>query len=434
VPRSLHAEWRPGPGRLDPIGVLEAQAHGQSRVPELVPIRYARMAQSPFAFFRGAAAVMATDLASTPSTGIRVQACGDAHVSNFGKFATPERNLIFDVNDFDETLPGPWEWDVKRLCASLHVVARQRGFDPARCERVVTTASRAYRRRLAGYSTMLTLELWQERTEVKDVIAHFPAKYRPLVRRDVRRARRKDHRRALAKLTQQLSGGVRFLEDPPLLLRLENTDVDMQDVVGVVEGYRESLSEDCRDLFDRFEVVDVARKVVGVGSVGTWCWIALLQGPDHPDGDRLIFQVKEAQSSVLAPYAGESKFAHQGKRVVVGQRRTQAASDRFLGWAEAPSSGRQYYVRQLWDSKGQGDPMLMDLRNLSYYGALCAGTLARAHARTGDAVQISAYVGTSDAFDRAMASFAAAYAHANEQDHAALVLAIADGRVDASTD
>ncbi len=434
VPRSLHAEWSPGPGRPDPVGVLEAQAHVQSRVPELIPIRYSRMAESPFAFFRGAAAVMATDLASTAISGIRVQACGDAHVTNFGKFATPERNLIFDINDFDETLPGPWEWDVKRLCASLHVVARQRGFDPERIDRLVMTASRAYRERLARYSTMLTLELWQERTEVKDVIAHFPPKYRPLVRRDVRKARRKDHRRALAKLTQQMAGGVRFLEDPPLLLRLENTDVDLEDVVGVVEGYRQSLSDDCRDLFDRYEVVDVARKVVGVGSVGTWCWIALLEGPDHPEGDRLIFQVKEAQPSVLAPFAGPSKFEHQGQRVVVGQRRTQAASDRFLGWAEAPSSGRQYYIRQLWDAKGSRDPMLMDFRNLSYYGALCAGTLARAHARTGDAVQISAYVGTSDTFDRAIASFAAAYAQANERDHATLLAAIADGRLAASTD
>jgi len=414
--------------------VLEAQAHGQSRVPELVPIRYARMAESPFAFFRGAAAVMATDLASTPISGIRVQACGDAHLSNFGKFASPERNLIFDINDFDETLPGPWEWDVKRLCASLHVVARQRGFDPVRCDRVVTTASRAYRSRLAGYSTMLTMELWQERTEVKDVIAHFPAKYRPLVRRDVRRARRKDHARALAKLTRTVGGVVQFSEAPPLLLRIDHTDLGMADVVAVVDSYRQSLSDDCRELFDRFEVVDVARKVVGVGSVGTWCWIALLEGPHHPRGDRLVFQVKEAQPSVLAPYAGESKYEHQGQRVVVGQRLTQAASDRFLGWAGAPGSGRQYYIRQLWDAKGSGDPMVMDYRNLSYYGALCAGTLARAHARTGDAVQISSYLGTSDRFDQAMAAFAAAYAQANERDHASLLQAIADGRIEASTD
>ena len=378
VPRSLHAEWRPGPGRPDPIGVLEAQAHSQSRVPELIPIRYARMAESPFAFFRGAAAVMANDLASTPVSGIRVQACGDAHLTNFGSFATPERNLIFDINDFDETLPGPWEWDVKRLCASLHVVARQRGFAPERCDRIVIAASQAYRRRLAAYSTMLTLELWQERTEVKDVLAHFPTKYHPLVRRDVRKARRKDHHRALAKLTEQIEGGVRFLEDPPLLTRPESTEIEVADVIGVVEGYRESLSDDCRDLFDRFEVVDIARKVVGVGSVGTWCWIALLEGPDHPDGDRLVFQVKEAQPSVLAPFAGESKFEHQGQRVVVGQRRTQAASDRFLGWSEGPRSGRQYYIRQLWDAKGSRDPMLMEVGHLSYYGALCAATLARA--------------------------------------------------------
>ena len=237
-----------------------------------------------------------------------------------------------------------------------------------------------------------------------------------------------------AKLTRTVGGVVQFSEAPPLLLRIEHTDLGMADVVAVVDSYRQSLSDDCRELFDRFEVVDVARKVVGVGSVGTWCWIALLEGPHHPEGDRLVFQVKEAQPSVLAPYAGESKYEHQGQRVVVGQRLTQAASDRFLGWAGAPGSGRQYYIRQLWDAKGSGDPMAMDYRNLCYYGALCAGTLARAHARTGDAVQISSYLGTSDRFDLAMAAFAAAYAQANERDHASLLQAIADGRIEASTD
>ncbi len=413
--------------------MLESQA--ETRVPELISIRYGRMAQSPFAFFRGAAAVMAMDLASTPVTGLAVQACGDAHVSNFGQFATPERNMIFDINDFDETLPGPWEWDVKRLCASLHVVARGHGFSAAKCDRVVTTAARTYRECLADSAELRALELWYDRIHIKQVVSHFPAKYRPLVKRDVRKSRRKTHLRAVAKLTHEVGGDYRFAEDPPLLVHLDDTEFDLvDDVMPMVESYRSTLSEDIQDLFDRFRLVDVARKVVGVGSVGTRCWVALFEGPDHPGGDHLILQVKEAQPSVLEPYVGHSALDHHGRRVVVGQRLTQASSDIFLGWTNGPQTGHHYYVRQLWDFKGQGDPSKMDLNNLTYYGALCAWALARAHARTGDPVALSGYLGGSTTFDKAIAAFSSAYATTNERDHAALLEAIASGRVRAATD
>ena len=267
VPRSGHGDWSSPSDRPDPVDVLEAQA--ASRLPELRLIRYARMAESPFAFFRGAAAVMAMDLASTPATGIRVQACGDAHVDNFGLFASPERNIVFDINDFDETVPGPWEWDVKRLCASLRVAARQRGFSPAECDVVVTAAARTYRERLADYASWRVLDLWYERTEIKEVIEHFPKRHRSHVQRDVKRARRKDHLRAVAKLTTVVSGQRRFIEDPPLIVHLANTEHDMDDVTGVIDSYRANLSDERRYMFDRYRLQDVARKVVGVGSVGT---------------------------------------------------------------------------------------------------------------------------------------------------------------------
>jgi uncharacterized protein (DUF2252 family) len=429
VPRAALAELRPSDAGRDPLAVLEAQA--ASRAPELIPIRHGRMAASPFAFFRGGAAIMAADLAGTPVTGFAVQACGDAHVANFGTFATPERNVVFDINDFDETVPGPWEWDVKRLCASLHVVARGHGFPPDVCDDVVRTAALAYREHLAAYASMRTLDLWYERIHVDEVLAHFPKRYRAEVARDVRRAERKNRFRAIAKLTTAVEGEARFVDDPPLLVHLRDTDAELHAVVPTIERYRETLPDERRELFDRFRVVDVARKVVGVGSVGTRCWIALLQGPDHRDGDRLILQVKEAQPSVLEAHVGPSALGHHGRRVVVGQRLTQAASDLFLGWCEAPTTRRHYYVRQLWDVKGQGDLLQMDRANLTYYGALCAWALARAHARTSDAVPIAAYLGRGDAFDQAIVAFSSAYARVNEADHAAFVAAIADGRIEA---
>jgi uncharacterized protein (DUF2252 family) len=428
-PRSAHAESNPG--SRDPLAVLVAQ--GATRVPELLPIRYGRMSESPFAFFRGAAAVMASDLATTPATGIRVQATGDAHVGNFGKFASPERKLIFDINDFDETALGSWEWDVKRLCASLHVVGRQRGFTREMCDDVVVAAAREYRRRVADYATWRMLDLWYERAEIKAVIERFPTRYRARVTRDAKRARRKDHLRAVTKLTRVVDGRRQFVEDPPLLVRAEHVDEDIDDVESIVETYRESLTDDRRYMFDRFRMVDVARKVVGVGSVGTRCWIALFEGPDDPETDLIVLQVKEAQPSVLEVHVEGSAPSHQGKRVVVGQRLIQAASDVFLGWAEGRRFGRQYYVRQLWDLKGQSDALLLEPAHLRHYGALCAWILARSHVRTGDGVQIAGYLGRSDRFDRAITEFSARYARTNEADHAALSDAIRDGRVAATT-
>ena len=429
VARKSNAAWSPWEGRRDPIDVLEAQ--GDSRALELVPIRYGRMAESSFAFFRGGAAIMAMDLATTPVTGLRVQACGDAHVNNFGKFATPERNVAFDINDFDETLPGPWEWDVKRLGASLYVLGRQRGFGRGRCDRIVGAALRTYRERMAAAATKSTMELWYDRINVREVRDHFPPRYRDQIERDVAKARRKGHRRAVARLTHAADGHLRFAENPPLQVHIDDTDATMDDVEPMIEEYRQTLTEDRRVLFDRFHVVDVARRVVGVGSVGTRCWVVLFEGPDRPDGDHLVLQVKEAQASVLEPYAGPPVHTNNGERVVVGQRLTQAASDLFLGWCEGPRTKRTYYVRQLWDVKGQSDVMKMDASNLGYYAALCGWALARAHARTGDPVQLAAYLGGGDCFDRAIVAFSAAYAATNAADHQALLDAIASGRVKA---
>jgi uncharacterized protein (DUF2252 family) len=430
VPRSSLANWDPKKRLNDPLDILEEQA--SSRLPELIPYRYARMAESPFGFFRGAAAVMAMDLSTEPVTGMRVQACGDAHASNFGDFATPERNLIFDVNDFDETLPGPWEWDVKRLCASLHVCARVRGFPRAVCDQIVTIAASTYRIRMLEYSYMRVLDVWYHRIDAIEVISQFPKKLRASVARDVAKFQKNNNIRAAHKLITTASGVPQFVEDPPLVVRMENKGVGWNAALGALNSYRESLPDDRRPLFDRFTLRDVALKAVGVGSVGTECWVALFEGPQHPDGDPLILQVKEAQASVLEPYAGASTFPNHGMRVVVGQRLTQAASDIFLGWCQGPQ-GRQFYVRQLWDSKGSENPMEMDSNTLSHYGALCAWTLARAHARTGDAAQISGYLGASDTFDEAITQFAASYADTNERDHAELEGAIKAGRIVAAT-
>lgn len=432
TPRSAHAEWTVSERMQDPIDVLEQQA--RTRVAELIPVRYARMAESPFAFFRGAAAVMAMDLSTTPVTGLTVQACGDAHVANFGTFATPGRTVVFDINDFDETDPGPWEWDVKRLAASLHVVARQHGFPERKRDDVVLAAVRVYREYLAQYAGMRTLEVWYDRTTAADLLEHFPRRYRAQARRDVERALRKDHMRAVTKLITDEGGRAAFIENPPLVVHLDATGHDMDEVAEMVDDYRSSLADDRRFLLDRYRIVDVARRVVGVGSVGTRCWVCLFETRvELPGGaaDRIVLQVKEAQRSVLSPYVGVSKFGHEGRRVVAGQRLTQAASDIFLGWCEGPRSGRQYYVRQLWDVKGQGDLTRMDLGKLTHYGALCARALARAHARTGDAATLAGYLGNGDGFDWAIARFAAKYAAHNDRDHAALVDAIAAGRVSA---
>ncbi|MFG2640407.1 DUF2252 domain-containing protein [Streptomyces sp. NPDC048370] len=426
VPRSSHGRWIPPSQRPDPLSVLERQS--VDRVPELVPIRYGRMAVSPFAFLRGAAAVMAADLAPQRHTGLTVQLCGDAHLLNFGVFASPERTLLFDVNDFDETLPGPFEWDVKRLAASVAVAALQNGSNKAKAHQAALVVGEAYRtsmRRLAGLGELV---VWYERIAADDLA--------PLVRRNRRatfenrlaRARRRTSLQALGKLTALDDQGTRrIVDDPPLLERA--TDLDRVTLGKVFSDYRSSLSEERRLLLDRFHYVDAARKVVGVGSVGTRCFILLLEGRD--DGDPLMLQIKEAGRSVLEAYLPPSVYGHQGQRVVRGQRLTQAASDIFLGWMTGPEK-RHFYWRQLRDMKGSAEVETMSPAMLRAYAGLCGRALARAHARSGDRIAIAAYLGSSDVFDRAVADFAIRYTDQNADDYAALGAAIASGTVTAA--
>jgi len=425
VPRTSLGDWSPTADRIDAMDILAVQT--AQRVEELAPVRYARMSESPFAFLRGAAAVMASDLATVPNTGIHVQLCGDAHVNNFRFFASPERSLVFDINDFDETAPGPWEWDIARLCASLRVLTNQRGWSASDGDNVIRSAARAYRRHLADYATWTTLDLFYERTEIKQVIDAFPTRYQADMRRDVRRARRKDHVRAVRKLTTVVDGRRVFTEDPPLIVHLSRTSHDMDEVNALIESYRATLSDDRRQMFDRYRLLDVARKVVGVGSVGTRCWVGLFDGRDDPEGDLIILQVKQAMASVLEQHVGASAFPQHGRRVVVGQRLIQAAGDVFLGWSSGPRSGNHYYVRQLWDAKGKADPMLMSPRALARYSRLCGWILARSHARTGDAVEITGYIGKGKQWERSIVAFATRYAETTQADHAALVEAIVRG-------
>ncbi|MFG2837724.1 DUF2252 domain-containing protein [Streptomyces zaomyceticus] len=426
VPRSSHGRWIPSSQRPDPVGVLERQSEG--RVPELVPLRYGRMAVSPFAFFRGAAAVMAADLAAQQHTGLTVQLCGDAHLLNFGVYASPERTLLFDVNDFDETLPGPFEWDVKRLAASVTVAALQNGSTKPKAHRAALVATEAYRtavRRLAGLGE---LAVWYERIAADELV--------PLVRREDRarfvnrlaRARRRTSLQAFTRLTEADASGTRHIvDDPPLLERA--TDLDRVTLGKIFSDYRSSLAEERRTLLDRYRFLDAARKVVGVGSVGTRCFVLLLEGRD--DTDPLILQIKEAGPSVLEPYLTPSVYPHQGRRVVSGQRLTQASSDIFLGWMTGPEQ-RHFYWRQLRDMKGSAEVETMSPSLLRDYARLCGQALARAHARSGDRIAIAAYLGGSDVFDRAVADFALAYARQNADDYAALGGAIAAGMVAAA--
>ncbi|WP_055602130.1 DUF2252 domain-containing protein [Streptomyces aureus] len=423
VPRSSHGRWIPSSQRPDPIGVLEHQA--QDRLPDLVPLRYGRMAASPFAFLRGAAAVMAADLAAQRHTGLTVQLCGDAHLLNFGVYASPERTLLFDVNDFDETLPGPFEWDVKRLAASITVAALQNGSSRPKARRAALVGVEAYRATMRRLADLGELTVWYERIAADDLV--------PLVRRDERarfenrlaRARRRTSLHALAKLTETDATGARhFVDDPPLLER--TTDIDRVTLGKIFNDYRSSLSEERRVLLDRYHFLEAARKVVGVGSVGTRCFVLLLEGRD--DGDPLLLQIKEAGSSVLEPYLEPSAYAHQGRRVVYGQRLIQAASDIFLGWMTGPEN-RHFYWRQLRDMKGSAEVETMSPAMLRDYARLCGRALARAHARSGDRIAIAAYLGGSDAFDRAVADFSLAYASQNADDYAALGGAIAAGVV-----
>jgi uncharacterized protein (DUF2252 family) len=440
VPRSAHADGGV-PDDRDPVGILQAQA--AERVPELIGIRHARMSLSPFAYLRGAAAVMAADLVTTPVSGPRVQLCGDAHIRNFGTFATPERNLTFSINDFDETLAGPWEWDLKRFAASLHVAAAEHGFPAQVCRQLVAAATRAYRQRMRWYARMPAMQVWYDLKGVDDLLGHYTAGARSQVQRDIAKAWRRGHRRAIAKRTTTVDddgsaaevtrsgGAVRFREEPPIQVHLEAAGHQMDEALETYESYRASVPDDKRVLLGRYQILDVARRVVGVGSVGTLVWVCLLEARSR-SGDRLVLQVKQAQPSVLEPYLQPSPIGHAGRRVVAGQRLTQGPTDTFLGWCTAPRSGRHYYVRQLWDRKGRSDLTTMSRSGLTEHATLCAWALARAHARSGDAAAISGYLGKSAVFDRAIAAFAERYAACTIRDHEALLKAVASGRLPGS--
>ena len=435
VPRSSHGAWRPGPDRPDPIGRLEAQDTG--RLEYLLPIKYGRMAESPFTFLRGSAAVMAADLDSTPVTGMQVQLCGDAHLANFGVFATPERNLVFDINDFDETHPGPWEWDLKRLAASAVVAGRENGFGDGVNRKLAMAVSRIYRRAMWRLAKMRTLEVWYyqvEADQVFEVLERASKQAKKSARKMVSKARTRTQAQTLERLTGVVDGQRRFVNDPPLLVRLDKAlseeakaQVSAQDVDRMWRDYLHSLPEERRLLLSRFQIADGALRVGGVGSVGTRCTILLLNG--EAEDDALILQQKEAGPSVLAPYVARRDYASQAERVVVGQRLMQAASDIFLGWHGSSLTGRQYYWRQLKDMKGSVDVATLDEAGLETYLAVCSACLARAHARTGDAAGIAGYVGKKSTLDKAIADFAVAYADQTERDHQALVEAVESGRL-----
>jgi uncharacterized protein (DUF2252 family) len=425
------------------VALLEEQA--ESRVPQLVPIRYGRMAASPFAFFRGGAYVMAADLANTPRSGITVQLCGDAHLTNFGGFAGPDRRLLFDLNDFDETLPGPWEWDVKRLAASLAVASRQRDFDAGTRQRIVVAAVERYREAMRGFAGTRNLDVWYSHVEVDAALSALgtraDAGELKRARKKITKARGKDSLRAFAKLTEEVDGEPRLVSDPPLLVpaaelfpRYGLTDPEAihQLMRSLLRAYRASLRRDLRSLIDGYRYVDLAHKVVGVGSVGTRAWVVLLLGRDSDDP--LFLQVKEAQRSVLEEFVPRSRFKNQGQRVVEGQRLMQAAGDIMLGWIRTVGLDgleRDFYVRQLWDWKLSADVDAMPASTLELYGGLCGATLARAHARSGDRVAIAAYLGGGDRFDRAVADFADAYADQNERDYEGFLEALESGRIQA---
>jgi uncharacterized protein (DUF2252 family) len=429
VPRSAHADWTVQAKGRDPLAILSET--DRDRIPTLVPIRYARMLQSPFAFLRGSASVMAFDLAQGPTTGIRVQACGDCHLLNFGAFATPERHVIFDINDFDETLPAPWEWDIKRLATSIMVAGRYRGFAERQCSEAALTAVRAYRENLAEYATWPELQVWYARIDAEQMVtkASKAKPSRPGADRDVRAAANMSAR-LLPKLTEVISGKRRIKDEPPLVYHPRREKAFSRQVRAAIQRYRRSLPAERRALVDHYEVIDVAMKVVGVGSVGTFCAVALLQADVD---DPLFLQLKQARSSVLEPYAGKSVYRNQGERVVVGQRLMQSASDMFLGWSRIGKPPVDFYFRQLRDMKVSVNLDTLPLAGFINYAHYCGWAVARAHAKAGDAAAISGYLGRSDGFDEALRRFARAYADQTEQDHAALVKAVKSGRIRTET-
>jgi uncharacterized protein (DUF2252 family) len=442
TPRSTHAGWKPATDRPDPVGLLERQ--DATREPDLVPVRHGRMMVSPFTFYRGAAKIMAADLKDTPRAGLDVQLCGDAHLSNFGLFGSPERRLLFDLNDFDETLPGPFEYDVKRMAASLTIAARNNGFSKADARSVTQASVTGYREAMAGFAGMGTLEVWY--ASLSEDILLYAARGAAKTKREAKEVRRasigfgkarmRDSLQALSKLGELVGGRYRIVSQPPLVVPLR----DLQATYGLssaqveravrqqFRGYRATLDDARRHLLERFQFVDAARKVVGVGSVGTGAYIVLLQGRDQQDP--LLLQVKEAAASVLEDHLPKSRYRSRGERVVRGQRLMQAASDIFLGWFTGPD-GRHYYWRQLRDMKRSATVEAMSPRSLTGYANLCAWTLARAHARSGDPVAIAAYLGTSDQFDRAVTDFSQRYADQNERDYEAFVGAVRSGRLQA---
>jgi len=440
TPRSAHGDWSPAPDRPDPVAVLRLQA--ASRVQELVPIRYGRMLVSPFAFYRGAAAIMAADLAATPNSGIVVQACGDAHISNFGGFAAPDRRLIFSPNDFDETLPGPWEWDVKRMAASVEIAGRDVGLPADRRRQIVSACVGEYRESMRGFAQESHLDVWYRRLNASELVDRFGGKLgnkgaivfaRPFVK-----ARRKTSLRAVKKLTERVDGELRFRSVPPLLVPLRDAfdpahaRSETEYVRELLDEYAASLDEDRRYLFGTYRFVDMARKVVGVGSVGTRASVFLLVG--RGGKDPLVLQAKEAQASVLEPYIGASEFENHGERVVRGQRISQAASDIFLSWQRSMGlDGKEhdFYTRQLWDWKASIDLSTLSESGLHAYTRACGWSLARAHARSGDRLAIAAYLGAGSNFDEAIVRFSTAYADQNELDYQRLADAVAAGEITA---
>jgi len=445
APRTSHGSWTPAADRPDPIALLRAQ--DEDRVEDLVPIRWGRMSASSFAFYRGSAALMAADLAPLPRTDLTVQLCGDAHLANFGMYGSPERELLFDVNDFDETLPGPFEWDLKRLAASFVVATRHNGLSEDVARETALAAARSYRQHITAYAEMRELDVWYSRVVADDLLQTVrtaiasKADRKGVSKSQIKtglkatektldKARGRDSLQAAGKLTKVVDGQRRIVDQPPLIMHLEALQ-DSESTHSLFEQYKATLDDDRRELVERFQIADVARKVVGVGSVGTRCYIVLLLGRDG--NDPLFLQVKEAGPSVLEPYLGRSKFTHAGHRVVAGQRLTQAASDIFLGWMTGKPAGRPFYWRQLRDMKGSIDTELLKAPGLEILATSCGWALARGHARSGRRIAIASYLGVSDRFDQGIADFARSYADQVEKDYDAVVKAIKQGKIPVET-
>jgi uncharacterized protein (DUF2252 family) len=434
VPRSSHGEWSPPADRPDPVETITSQ--DADRLQWLVPIRHARMAESPFSFYRGAAKIMASDLSHTPVSGLNAQLCGDAHLANYGSYASPDRRQVFDVNDFDETLPGPWEWDLKRLAASVVLAGRDNGFDDDDIRTATVASVAAYRTVMAKFGDARTLDVWYYQISVDAIQQALPKKKdRDVVAKSAEKARSKGSLKALNKLAERVGGQYRIKSEPPLLLPLRDlpgsADPDKlrKQTNHALEGYLSTLSDNRRLLLNRFQPVDMAVKVVGVGSVGTRCLIVLFQGRD--EDDPLFLQIKEATDSVFEDHLPKSDYKEHGQRVVEGQRLMQASSDIFLGWTTDATASHEYYSRQFHDMKGSADVAAMNSRQLRGYARLCGYTLAHAHARSGDPIAIAGYLGSGDVFDQALGDFAFSYAHQNDRDYQAFQAAIDSGRIDA---